>query len=359
MALMAALRVRVFEPASTGDNFTARGDDAAKEMAKRLRAYWKEYGALPFDERMMKVLTDPKTNFDAKREVAENIATDDRRFATTFQPTIIGADPPKKVNPAIVKFNKPTAAEAILAALDADLKAFDAEQSKDEPSLRAYKRRRVEGTYLSVLIELGDGRISPEAAKRAASAKSVRDRRQWAQVAHYLGDPKPFRAFAEDFRAGKIEFPEGKDQGDELSGALRALIGIETPETERALGALADPKHALHKTVTQVKREELFEQFLRLGADGDRAALPAPRGLVVWRLVQPDRAARVDVAPTDRARLARPTAREALELDQPANVAVEEGRVVSMVASGTGPTGSVSRALERPRWSPLTAASAW
>ena len=90
-ALMSILRVRVFEPAATGDNFTARGDDAAKEMAKRLRAYWKEYGRLPFDERMMKVLTDPKTNFEAKREAATNLATvnEDRRLQTTIQPTVI------------------------------------------------------------------------------------------------------------------------------------------------------------------------------------------------------------------------------------------------------------------------------
>jgi hypothetical protein len=250
-AVMSILRVRVFEPAATGDNFTARGDDAAKEMAKRLRAYWAEYGRLPFDERMMKVLTDPKTNFEAKREAAENLASinEDRRFRTTIYPTIIGADPPKKPNPAVAKFKNPTAAEAILSAMDADLKAFDAEPSKDEPGYRDYKRRRIEGTYLSALVELGDERVAPEAAKRAAGARSLRARRQWSLVAHDLGDPKPFRAFADEFRAGKIEFPEGKDEGGELEGAVRALVGVGTPEAERALAALADPKHPQHKAV--------------------------------------------------------------------------------------------------------------
>ena len=59
-AVMSILKVRVFEPASTGDNFTARGEDTAVKTAQRLREYWKTYGGLPFDERMMKTLADPK-----------------------------------------------------------------------------------------------------------------------------------------------------------------------------------------------------------------------------------------------------------------------------------------------------------
>jgi len=81
------------------------GDETAKETAKRLRAYWKEYGGLPFDERMMKVLTDPKSRFEFKRETAENLAsfTEDRRFWTTIHPTINGGDPSKKPNPVVVR----------------------------------------------------------------------------------------------------------------------------------------------------------------------------------------------------------------------------------------------------------------
>ena len=47
---------------------------------------------------------------------------------------------------------------------------------------------------------------------------------------------------------------------------------------------------------------------------------------MVRRLVQPGGTARVDVAPPERAGFTRPAAGEALELDQPANVAVEEGQ---------------------------------
>jgi hypothetical protein len=39
VAVMSILRTQVFEPASTGDNFTARDDNAAKQTADRLRAH--------------------------------------------------------------------------------------------------------------------------------------------------------------------------------------------------------------------------------------------------------------------------------------------------------------------------------
>jgi hypothetical protein len=263
-ALMSILRVRVFEPASTGDNFTARGEEGAKRMAERLRAYWKEYGKLPFDERMMKVLTDPKTKFEAKREAAENLAAygDDKRIQTTITPTVIGDDSPPRLNPVIGKFNKPTAAEAILAAMDADLKAHDAKPRED---LSDYDRRQIEGTYLSALVELKDQRIAPEFAKRAAAAKTVQARRQWAHAAHFLGEPRPFRAFAEDFRAGKIHLPAAQqDDVEELRRIVGALVNVGTPEAKRALDALADPKHPQHKPVAR----QVLTQRVRSFGDG-------------------------------------------------------------------------------------------
>ena len=55
-----------------------------------------------------------------------------------------GSDGPKpdKPNPAIAKFSQPTVAEAILAALDRDLKAHDAQPKKDaRDSFRQGKRQ--------------------------------------------------------------------------------------------------------------------------------------------------------------------------------------------------------------------------
>jgi hypothetical protein len=74
-AVMSILRVQVFEPASTGDSFTARDEIDAGQTVSKLRAYWEKYGKLPFDQRMMTILTDPASSFEATREAADNLAT--------------------------------------------------------------------------------------------------------------------------------------------------------------------------------------------------------------------------------------------------------------------------------------------
>ena len=249
-ALMSILRVHIFEPAATGDNFTSRGEEKAKETANRLRAYWKQYGHLPFDERMMKILTDPKTSFEAKREAADNLGAinEDRRLRTTIHPTVIGGDPPKKLNPVIGKFSKPTVAEAILSAMDSNLKDFDLKPKKEDPGYQDYLRSGIEGTYLSALVSLGDERISPELAKRSVGAATVNARRLYASAALDLGDPKPFRSLADDFRTGKLPL---SDKLDDLRRIIRALSLARIPESNRALEALVDPKHPQHSVVAE------------------------------------------------------------------------------------------------------------
>jgi hypothetical protein len=252
-ALMSILRVRVFEPRSTGDNFTSRGNEAAKQAAKELRAYWKEFGALSFDERMMKVLTDPKSRFEALREAADNLANlgAERTFGTTAWSNTAKARP-KGVNPAVLKFKNPTATDAILSAMDRDLANHDA---REQDFLRDYRRRQLEDQYLFPLIELGETRIAAELAKRAGAASSIRMRRKWAYAAFKLGDPGPMKDYAEDFRLGKIELP-ANDQPQtnhfdqpgyvELRGIVTYLSGLSLPEADRALNALANPKHRDH-----------------------------------------------------------------------------------------------------------------
>lgn len=249
-ALMSILRVSVFEVASTGDNFTARGDDAAIQTAKKLRAYWAEYGKMPFDERMMKILTDPKTKFAARREAADNLANlnNPRPYRTMFGPTLIGFDPPPKLNPVIAKFSKPTVAEAILAAMDADLKSHDAAAAKDPHN---YQRRQIEGTYLGALGSLDDKRIGPELAQRAAQSTTLRSRRQWAYLAHFLEQPKPFTSLADDLRQGKIKLPEGEEFDQELRGLVGAMIDVRSKEANSALDALANLKHPLHEAIAR------------------------------------------------------------------------------------------------------------
>jgi hypothetical protein len=251
-ALQSILRVREIVPTPTEDTTTARDEDWAQEKAKQLRAYWAEYGKLPFDERMMKILTNPKTTFEAKREAAKRLAdlTADLRRGTVVWTCFVSTGAGWKLNSMIAKFSKPTVAEAVLTTMDADLKTLDAEPSKDDPYGRD-NRPAIEGLYLSVLVELGDERIVPELAKRAADATALRVRQRWAWAAHHLGDPKPFRAFADDFRTGKLPFPDGHGAGVELGDVVRALVDVETPEADAALTALANPKHPQHKIAAE------------------------------------------------------------------------------------------------------------
>src|SRR5262249_51636555 len=159
--------------------------------------------------------------------------------------------------PALAKFKDPTAAEAILAAMDADLKAHDAKPADD---LHDYRRQEIEDGYLTAIVDLGDKRIAGEAAKRAAAANTLRMRRKWAYAAHWLGDVEPFEKLADDFRLGKIVLPandrprtndDDQPGNVELTGIIRFLVSVGTPTCDRALSALADAKHPLNEVVAR------------------------------------------------------------------------------------------------------------
>jgi len=245
VALLTILRVSTFEPAGPFDKSPAGIEQAMNEVAKNLRAYWKEYGHLPFDQRMMKVLTDPHSGFPAKREAAKNLAA--LRENSGLQQTGFAADRSGQMNPAVAKFSKPTVAEAILAALDADLKAHNASSPKNSAEEHYKEGLGIELTYLLALRGLGDQRIAPELAKRTTASEKPSSRLGRGMVAHFLGDSKPIRSFMEDFRAGKFEFTSGPAAEWEVGMVFDGLIKVGIPEAEPALNALADPKHPLHK----------------------------------------------------------------------------------------------------------------
>ena len=245
-AVMSILRVRVFEPVSTGDNLTARGQDGTAPVVARLRAYWKKYGAMPLDERMMQVLKDPRASVEATREAAVSLAdvSNTRTLNTTVFSDWVETGPVKP-NPAVAKYNNPTAAEAILAAMDRDLVAYGARPADERSD---YERARIEDAYLSPLIQLGDQRIAVELAKRSRAANDAQVRRRFANAAHWLGDPQPLREFANDFRAGKIK-PETGPEKRELDEIVDCLSRVDTEESDQALRSLGDPNHPLYAEV--------------------------------------------------------------------------------------------------------------
>jgi hypothetical protein len=108
----------------------------------------------------------------------------------------------------------------------------------------------IEGAYLWPLVQLGDRRVAPELVRRAKAAPP-RERRLLSLSAHQLGEPEPFRSYAEDFRTGRIELPSGKAAEKELRDILRAMYHADTPDADRAVAALADAKHPLHTTVAR------------------------------------------------------------------------------------------------------------
>ena len=268
-AVMPILRTRVFNIRFTGDDFTSRGEAKAKEVAGTLRAYWNKYGRLPFDERMMAILTDPEASPEMIREAAYNLAhLGERRLLAGAGSSGRTKDRRDSPNPAVSKFKNPTAAEAILAALDRDMKDLDAQPRE---VLYYYSRRKTEDQYLDALVYLGDRQITEELTRRFRSAKTLRDRRNWAATAQRLGNGEAMKEFAADIENGELKLPARRsdrrgyssDQPPnvELSATIRELARAGTPEADRALYALTDPEHPYYTLL----RGRLFEESTRWG----------------------------------------------------------------------------------------------
>ncbi len=256
-AVMSILRVQVFEAGFTGDNFTARGKDVARETAGRLGKYWEQYGKFPFDERMMMLLRDPAVIGDRLQEAAMNLAyiDDEVRYGTTVWTDKIKAPPKPREHPAISKFSNPTAAEAIFEAMKRDLAACDA--SKLEAGEKDYERQLIEATYPNALAALGDKRIAASLvsfAKAAANRQSV----PLAGAAHFLGDPTGLASICGEFTAGKWTMSDDDYDFDRL---LNVISSSAIPEAELALKALEDTKHPLRKAVISRAADAVDDGF--------------------------------------------------------------------------------------------------
>jgi hypothetical protein len=273
------LRVELYDIVPLGEAWSEGGLDG-KRVAARLRTYWKKYGRLPFDERMMAMLVDPESSFEAKRDVAVILAHlkelgPPHKWAGAPVRSAWDREPRKELSPAVSKFKNPTAAQAILAGMDRDLKDYDSQPTDSasmsfirNPRTRAYmrdwERRRIEDRYFEALIDLGDRTITNELVLRFASAKTVRDRRLLANAAHQLGQAGPMSQMAHEVDEGKLRLPAddipdtlANDQPGtlELRGIVQALIRTGTAEADRALFALARPPHPFYEIASSRLRE--------------------------------------------------------------------------------------------------------
>ncbi len=253
VAVMSILRVQAFEPSSTGDNFTAADPERARATALRLREYWEANRGLSLEARMRRVLTDTSSSQAQLREAAQNLAELDgqRRIGTTVWATRTEPGTPGAPNPALA-LTDPTAAEAILSAMDRDLAAGDP-RWRDDPRMASWDRRRTETHYIECLIALGDARILPQAQERAR-ATDMPARRQWSLLCHALGDPAPLRAFWADFAAGTLTLPpltndprrgnlHDEPGAVELRRCVETALRVDAPEADEALRAATRPGH--------------------------------------------------------------------------------------------------------------------
>jgi hypothetical protein len=219
-AVMTILRFRIWE-------------SATPETAVRLRAYWAEYGRFPFDERVMKILGDPRTSSADRAEAAYHVAAS----------------------------KNPAAAAAILAAMDHELARLAVGAPQDVLRDTAW----TEATYLGTLAGLGDRRIAATLAGRAKAATRLSTRREYALAAHRLGDPKPMEQLAAEFESGTLVIPDAGEPrpvyltmgypASEFERVVRTLTAMPGPATDRALFALADPKHRYHAAAARQIRD--------------------------------------------------------------------------------------------------------
>jgi hypothetical protein len=249
-AAMTILGTQFFEIVATGDDFTGRGKNEAGQMAARLKAYWNQYGKRPFDERMMAILTQPGTTFQAKREAARNLAhLGERRFVSTSGGMFRVPRSRRPPSPAVARFKKPTTAEAMLAAMDKDLRNHDAQP---RGQLYDFDRRLIENSYWESLVELGDRAIAPELVRRFKSASAIRDRRKLATAAWQLGDASAVVVYAGEVERGRLKLPANNEPNTndddqpgtvELRGVIDDLARTGLREADKALDAIAGPQH--------------------------------------------------------------------------------------------------------------------
>jgi hypothetical protein len=211
--------------------------DKVKEAATKLRAYWDTYGKFPFDERMMKILTDLKSSDDACCSAASNLATLAWHSREGWLSGLFGSS-------LLSKFSNPTVAEAIVAAWD-----------------RLGDGRYFPDVLLRSLVELGDRRIASAVSKRAATATNLFTRIRLVETAFRLGEMKPLEDLAKEFEVGSIMLRELKPKQSgqnpyapsepssesDLGRLILLLSSAHTPAADKALFALILPSHPYHQ----------------------------------------------------------------------------------------------------------------
>lgn len=277
------LRVIQLDPRDPKADDLLFGPPDPKKASREAREYWKEFGPLSFEARMMRVLCDPRSSFPALREAAKNLAGEVKPDDSSWPSMVKDAEP----NPAVLKFKNPTAAEAIIKAMDRDL-AHDDSLPQTE-----HNRASHEPVYFSALIRLGDRRIAPVLGERASRETNVLMRVYWAHASHRLGHSQPLRDFAKQFAAGKVTLAieEGIPSRWQLERIVEHLAAANLPEADSALARLAEPGHRYHEDL----KNGLIDRWVVGDSTGDFLNHPYCVG-VLRRLLDDRTVTRVSLA---------------------------------------------------------------
>jgi hypothetical protein len=219
-----------------------KADDGPKAAAQ-IRAYLKEYGPLPLHRRMLAHLLDIKASPAVWRESARTLARIGGVYEREWTRNGVDGRHPVRPNPAL-SLDRPTAAEAILLALDRDL-AADAAATE-----RPYFPVDIREAYLSAITELRDPRALPLLHRRARGATAA-ERRYLARACWRLGSSGPLEDYARDFDRALLTFPPGEDGKKEFEKAMWVMIATGTPACTRVLDAVAKPGHWAHKATRE------------------------------------------------------------------------------------------------------------
>jgi len=269
--LMATLGKKLFQPVSTGDNFTARGKNQAREMAMYLRDYWQKNKGKSYAARQMEVLVNAELPSDQRRLAAYNLTKGFKKVmpgTTVFTQVEVQDLEQKKIRQKqlIQEFNDPSVAEAILTAMYQDLaKAKDAYYDP---------KRKIETAYLQALMDLKDTRILQQLNQKYQEAPYPRLKRKLAYACHVLGNPKPYQAFAQLLKTGSVKVdalninardPRENPGFQEIQNMVLDLTYIHTLAMDQVLDAFSQSSHPyfpyIQRNIYQITTGISFPSF--------------------------------------------------------------------------------------------------
>jgi hypothetical protein len=284
-ALMSILKVQLFVPEATGDDFSHHAAESAPRLARSLRDYWRRFGQYPFLRRQVEVLQDADVP-EAYAVQAARIAAAPERVDAYFTTSVTREvwsgpgmgrrrTPSRRKLYALAGLEPMAVAQAILAAWRRTATADACKEptkDRDKPT-RCELRSSAEKDFAYAMVSLGERRIAGPLAAAANGSSRFAARARFAETACRLGDCTAIESLARDVAAGKVaqDFPAPfrvangvvkaviwglypidpaiREAVDDVEELVLALNAVESAATRAALTALARPVHPLYPTL--------------------------------------------------------------------------------------------------------------